>query len=544
MPVALPPPRLRARVGNRLRRLKRRWRRTFPRPILPWTDPVATVTRTADRVDITVESAGRLRDHLGESGSARHLAVVVTAWSAPWPGWSGRLGPVPGLRSFAVRLPKQGAGPASVEVTVAEPASLADLVAAVLAVVEPVHPLPAALRPEPADGPAATARCPGSAGDQILVDATAASPRGRSRYDHERPAGVLTLSDTAWSVEVDRTVVVAGRAGDPLDARQAAVLTQLGVVTHDPGLTDAAAASVIAQLAMTGLILSAGQGTGGRVTGAPAHEYLDHALRAVVAAPLPGPEADPIEWELRSIAQRRAALRGHATGIAGPGVQLPAVSALLVTRRPERVAGALAMLAAQTYPELEIVLGLHGMDQPYDAIAAAPVPVKVLELPAELSFGAALAAATRSACGSLVTKVDDDDRYGPEHVWDLVLARHYSGAVVAGKAAEFVHLSPYEATIRRRMGSELFSDVVAGGAFLIARGDLEEVGGWRPLPRAVDRALLDRVLRAGGLVYRTHGFGFVYSRHASGHTWDPGLPYFLRNPLRHWPGWPPYGEFA
>ena len=40
------------------------------------------------------------------------------------------------------------------------------------------------------------------------------------------------------------------------------------------------------------------------------------------------------------------------------------------------------------------------------------------------------------------TKVDDDDRYGPEHIWDLVLARQFSGATVVGKGAEFVYLEP------------------------------------------------------------------------------------------------------
>jgi hypothetical protein len=59
-----------------------------------------------------------------------------------------------------------------------------------------------------------------------------------------------------------------------------------------------------------------------------------------------------------------------------------------------------------------------------------------------------------------------------------------------------------------------------------------------------DRALLDRVLADGGLVYRTHGFGFVYTRHGDGHTWDPGLDYFARDPVRTWNGLPPYEEFG
>ena len=113
---------------------------------------------------------------------------------------------------------------------------------------------------------------------------------------------------------------------------------------------------------------------------------------------------------------------------------------------------------------------------------------------------------------------------------------HYSGATVVGKGAEFVYVEPRDRTVRRRMGSELYSGVVAGGTMLLSRGDLEAVGGWRPMPRSVDRGLLDRVLNAGGLVYRTHGFGFVYTRHGDGHTWDPGVDYFLHDPRRAGPG--------
>ena len=52
----------------------------------------------------------------------------------------------------------------------------------------------------------------------------------------------------------------------------------------------------------------------------------------------------------------------------------------------------------------------------------------------------------------------------------------------------------------------------------------------------MDRGVLERVLRDGGLVYSTHGLGYVYVRHSSGHTWDPGLDHFLTTNLAQWPG--------
>jgi len=561
----LPPPRLRTRVRNRLRQLERRWRRVFPQPLAPWTaPPTARIVAGPLGTEITVESVGQLRTLLDGLTLTHSLDVTVTAWQAPWPGWSGRLGPVPGLVSQSVTLPRYGRGSAHVQLGLAAPVPLTRLVAAVLAVLEPVHPLPTAIRADVTyDGdrppwlPIELGRTrpdvflessryglTAPRGDEvILVDATAASPRGRARCGPDLPSGVLTLTGDSWQAATGPTVVAAGRVGDPLDARQSAALARLGAATVAGAQADvppATQAAALAQIAMTGVVLHAPE------LAEPAGKLLAPELAALLTMPLPDRAADPIEWELRSVAQRREALRGHAAAFAMPYPTLsqpPPVSALLVSRRPGNVMRAVATLAAQTYPALEIVVGLHGIDAPAD-LAAGDRPLRVLTLPAELSFGEALAAATRAAGGSLVTKVDDDDRYGPEHVWDLVLARHYSGATVAGKAAEFVHLTPYDATVRRRMASELYTDVVAGGALLISRGDLEDIGGWQPVPKSVDRALLDRVLAAGGLIYRTHPFGFVYTRHADGHTWDPGLRYFLRNPHRHWPGLPPYAEFG
>ena len=47
------------------------------------------------------------------------------------------------------------------------------------------------------------------------------------------------------------------------------------------------------------------------------------------------------------------------------------------------------------------------------------------------------------------------------------------------------------------------------------------------MPKSVDRALLDRVLASGGLVYRTHGLGYVYVRRPSGHTASVRDEHFL-----------------
>ncbi|MCY3539381.1 MAG: glycosyltransferase [bacterium] len=265
------------------------------------------------------------------------------------------------------------------------------------------------------------------------------------------------------------------------------------------------------------------------------------------------PDAESRLREKLSIQQRRISLRTHSlrararqiaeqVGISNP-IGTPDVSMLLCTRRPENLRRALKGLGAQTYPRLELVLALHGDGFPADIdTSEVPFPVEIVRLSADTIFGRALNQATEVAGGKLLTKVDDDDLYGAEHVWDLVLAREFSRADLVAKAAEFVYLKQADRTLRRMKGAgERFSPrpTIAGGALMIAVHDLMEMGGWRRAPSQVDKLLLDDVTMAGGKTYRTHGHGYLLVRHGSGHTWEQPDSYFLDHADETRPGLDP-----
>jgi hypothetical protein len=319
--------------------------------------------------------------------------------------------------------------------------------------------------------------------------------------------------------------------------RTVASVTCTGVPDEDP----TGEASLLVELAMTGVAVNA-SGLPDRVASLLAPE-----LREILAEPLPD-DASPLELELRSVRQRRAALRLHSCRF-GTGEPGPTVSALLATRRPQHLPAALRSILAQTYPNLEIVLCLHGVEMPQECatlLASAGRPYEVVTVPAVETFGAALGIASARASGSLLTKFDDDDTYGPDHVWDLVLARHYSGATLIGKGAEFLYLEDTDLTIRRWLGRPESDDaIVAGGTMLLGKDDLEHVGGWPPVPRSVDRGLMDLVHRAGAATYKTHPLGYVYHRRAGGgHTWNPGQDYFMGNIRQRWDGLISLPEFG
>lgn len=238
--------------------------------------------------------------------------------------------------------------------------------------------------------------------------------------------------------------------------------------------------------------------------------------------------------------------RAHQRGTA----QLPLVSILLSTRRPQFLEYTLDSVAKQTYPRLELVLALHGdgFEGVDRRIAEFPIPVKILRLAASEPLGAVLNAATQASDGTLLAKMDDDDVYDSDHIWDLALAHNYSGAQLVGKGQEFVYLATSDQTIYVQEGQEGYCEryhsslSLAGGSLIISRRVLDRVGGWRMVPAGVDSFLAEDVLRTGGRLYRTHGFGFMVMRHGFRHTWnsrDSSDEWFLSIAGRAWDGFRP-----
>ena len=142
-------------------------------------------------------------------------------------------------------------------------------------------------------------------------------------------------------------------------------------------------------------------------------------------------------------------------------------------------------------------------------------PLTVVRVSSTATLGDALNAGTDAASGELITKMDDDDWYGPEHLWDLVSAAEYSGAELVARGGVRLPRAarPHDSALRGQ-GREL-EPYRRGGTLTISRRNLEALGGWRPLAHGVDTALVADVERAGGRVFRTHGFGYIYRRHGA-----------------------------
>lgn len=284
--------------------------------------------------------------------------------------------------------------------------------------------------------------------------------------------------------------------------------------------SDAAArASVLSRLAACGVAIRLADGDERLIP------LLGDDLYRLMTADMNGMNAD--KRELLSVRMRRLAQLHHSSFCRPHQTSpdnLPLISILLATRRPQFLEYALDNVARQTYPRLELVIALHGdgFEDAARQIADFPRPVKTLRLPASEPLGAVLNAATQASQGTLLAKMDDDDVYDADHIWDLALALNYSGAQLVGKWQEFVYLAASDRTIYWRYGhSERYhSSALAGGTLLVSRHALDRASGWRKVPGGVDTFLVEDVLRSGGRVYRTHGFGYMMARHGFRHTWD------------------------
>lgn len=354
-----------------------------------------------------------------------------------------------------------------------------------------------------------------------LITATA-NPHGRVLAGSAvRYRGIATPRRLTLHGERGATKLVLDAAESPEGVVAAAKLEKYAVVSFDaPVAHDPFVEHALRVLAAGGTVFAA-QDQKVRAT-------LDDLDLVTVADP--SAVTDLAGYRLSVDASRRAMISGDpalraTTFGGGDRLRLPAVSIVVASRRLDGLGDCMEYLAAQTYPAFEVVVGTHGYVADEDTAerwsAALRVPLRVVSLPGQLTLGEVLGRLTRMADGELITKVDDDDHYGPDHLTDLMLAWHSSGADLVAKGARFVHLPDFDCTIDRGWAApEGFNVTPAGGTLMLSRSTLAQAGGWSGSSRHVDSDVLARVRARGGVTYRTHGLEYVYVRRTGGHTWE------------------------
>lgn len=221
-------------------------------------------------------------------------------------------------------------------------------------------------------------------------------------------------------------------------------------------------------------------------------------------------------------------------------INYPNVSVVIATLRENDLENILQQMYAQTLPSFEILLGLHNIDLNarhkalIKKLTSRKVKVNTYKFAKDATLGEILTALCLKSTGEYISKIDDDDYYGPEHLRDLVDAIIDTGADVVGRAMNYVYLEPLSITVRRfaphgTQAVELWSDWVCGGTILVRRQIAESVGWFGKGKTAVDRYLLSGVTGKGGKIWRTFGAGYIYRRSFTFHTYVTNYSKYLNN---------------
>ncbi|MCU1537989.1 MAG: glycosyl transferase family 2 [Humibacillus sp.] len=258
--------------------------------------------------------------------------------------------------------------------------------------------------------------------------------------------------------------------------------------------------------------------------------------------------AEEADLELRALLQHpehrdRLGLRAHrrvldahryehrvgtvleSVGLCAP-VRDTSVSAVVPSMRPGQVDHVLDVVAAQSHPQVQLVLVAHGFEvDEHDLRARARerglTEVVLVNAPADWTLGRCMNAGVDAASGHYVAKLDDDNHYAEHFLGDLVRAFDYSEASVVGKWAHYAHLRATGANLLRFPDAEhRYVDLVQGGTIVTPR-ELARTVRFEDLPRRVDTTFLAKVRRAGGRIYSADRFNFVSVRDTTpdGHTW-------------------------
>ena len=118
--------------------------------------------------------------------------------------------------------------------------------------------------------------------------------------------------------------------------------------------------------------------------------------------------------ELAEISQIRSLRRSKISAY-------PTLSVVIATVRPNDLENILKQMLKQSMPKFEILLGLHNIDLNGNhkalitKLKARKVTVSHIKFAKSATLGEILSTLCEKSTGEYISKIDDDDYYGPEH---------------------------------------------------------------------------------------------------------------------------------
>lgn len=260
---------------------------------------------------------------------------------------------------------------------------------------------------------------------------------------------------------------------------------------------------------------------------AHSREYAGRMIRALVQSPELRERmvhrAQRRIWENHTY-HHRALTIVDKLGLELETDETPLVSVVCSTNRDTRLEHLLTQVAQQQYPHVQLITLGHGIDfdaSVSDRAEALGIDLKLLSAPAENTLGECLNQLVDAADGEVIAKFDDDDYYRPNYLRDQVLALHWSGADLVGKASIYFYLTDSNLIVRRWPQKEhKWANFVAGATFVGWRNTFLETR-FQELGVGEDSQFLKDLEQNGKIVYSTDRFNYMAVRNGVGsHTWN------------------------
>jgi len=192
-----------------------------------------------------------------------------------------------------------------------------------------------------------------------------------------------------------------------------------------------------------------------------------------------------------------------------------------VTNRPEFMGQIHENIARQVGVDFDVVVVLHGLDVDLEEIRQrfADLPsVYVRSVGADSTLGDGLNLGIELGRGRYIAKFDDDDLYGPNYLFDQIVAHQYARAAIVGKHTYLAYLRSSDQVIERFPGHEhSYVASLAGGTLVLDRSRLGVVR-FPSLDLGEDQGIIRNCLRHGMSVYSTDRFNYVQIR-GGWNTW-------------------------
>lgn len=225
--------------------------------------------------------------------------------------------------------------------------------------------------------------------------------------------------------------------------------------------------------------------------------------------------------QMRLVLRSRSISSEVAAFLPGSLPRWPLIDIMVATKRPQKLESLFANLGRQTYPNFRVSLVAHGVDLDEAAVKdhAETSGVRletVMTVPEDVILGEVFNIGFAQTEAPIVAKMDDDDFYGAEYLWDLYSALDFSGAEVAGKWAHYAYLEGLDSLIYRYPKYEhRFTDVVAISTLLMRR-EVLEAERFPAMPWGSGSVFLRALGSQGARVFAADRWNYLYVRGRDG----------------------------